>query len=276
VERTPTKKYAMPLYKDYDTNEWYFNREFDFEYSWGEWCRRAKELGLPYEKVIVHNGSTSSIYMANASRKYADFSIRTDGIHNYPPIPATVSRMTTTAGTTGNVRNATYENSMKAEVDKCFDNHTWMVFMTHFNDPTHYNYYVDGVTYPDGVNDYPSEWILPLKYEEIEDIIGSNTNDYINHPPSRLNIQSWDEWYPAPGTKIKSLYDVLDYAIQKGVEFVSPIDGWNTHGNMLNIGADRNGQTYPYDSAEDQTPYTEEEQSFLTIGADGSIRYFSK
>lgn len=149
--------------------------------------------------------------------------------------------------------------------------------MTHFDEsPAYNNYYMTGVTYPDGDPNYPSDWIIPLKYSEIQDIIGENTHDYINHPPSRLNISTWDEWHPAPGTQLKSLYDVLDYALSKGVEFVSPVDGWNTHGNLLNIGVDRNGQTYNFDSAGAQTLYTEEEQSFLTIGADGSIRYFSK
>jgi hypothetical protein len=275
VERTPTKKYALPFYQDYVTKAWYFNRDFDFDYSWGEWFKRADALGLPYEKVIVHNGNTSSIWMAYAGRRYADFSIKTTGTHNYPPIAATVNRKANITGST-NVRNVSYENELMADVDKCFADNTWMVFMTHFNTIHHWNYYIDGETYTGKDDNYPAEWAVPLKYDEILDIIGSNEHDYINHPPSRLNISTWDEWYPAPGTQLKSFYDVLDYAMSKGIDIVTPVDGWITHGNIINLGTDRNGQTYPWDSAMNTTPLTDEEQSYLTIGADLSVRYFNK
>lgn len=274
VERTPTKKYAMPFYRDYDTKQWYFNRDFDFDYSWGEWFKRADELGFPYEKVIVHNGGTSSVYMAYGGRKYAYWSVRTQGTHNYPPIPATVNRIASVVGD-NNVRNASYEQRLMSEIDYCFEHNTWMAIMTHFNEEKHRNYYLDGVEYPDGDSNYPTDWIIPLNYNEILDIIGDNVHDYINHPPSRLNINSWEEWHPAPGTQLKSLYDVIDYALAKGVDFVSPMQGWNTHGNILNIGIDRNNQKYGYDSASAVVPYTDDEKSYLTIGADMSIRYYN-
>ena len=273
VERIPTKKYALPFYQDYITKKWYFNRDFDFEYSWGEWVKRADELGLPNEKVIVHNGGTGHIYTALAGRKYANWSVRTTGIYNYPPIAATVNRIADVDSSNDNVRNVNYENTLKGYIDTTFNNKSWMVFMSHFNEsPNHNNYYMTGVTYPDGDPNYPSDWIIPLNYSEIQDIIGENVHDYINHPPSRLNISTWDEWHPAPGTKIKSLYDVLDYALSKGVEFVSPMEGWNTHGNILNLGVEKRNQNFSYDGAANQTPYTDEEKSYLTIGADMSIR----
>lgn len=285
VERTPTKKYAQIFYREYinasDPNAnhdgpWYFNRNFDFDYSWGEWFKRADELGLPYEKVIVHNGSTSHVCTVYAGRKYAYWSVRTTGTHNYPPIPATVNRISAiTTVNDNNVRSVTYENRLKSQVDDCADGNTWMVIMTHFNDQSSYrNYYLSGVTYPDGDPNYPNEWIIPLKHDEILDIIGENVHDYINYPPSRLGISTWDEWHPAPGTQLKSIYDVVDYALSKGIDFVSPIEGWNTHGNVLNLGVDKNGQTFTYDT-EAQTPYTNDEKSYLTIGADMSIRYYN-
>lgn len=282
VERTPTKKYAMPFYRDYTSRAWYFNRDFDFEYSWGEWCKRADELGLPYEKVIVHNGGTSSVYMCSAGRKYAYWSVRTTGIHNYPPIPAMVNRTTTAqnadnGGAMGyNVYNPQWVEYQKSCVDYCIENKTWMVYMSHMSDQAyHRNYYLDNREYPDRDDNYNSEWIIPLKHDEIMDIIGENIHDYINHPPSRLSISTWGEWYPAPGTHLAGWYEVLEYALTKGVEFVTPMEGWNTHGNVLNLGVDRNGQTYPYDSASSQVPYTDDEQSYLTVGADMSIRYYN-
>jgi hypothetical protein len=278
TERENPQKYAIPFYRDYITNKWYFNRDFDFEYSWGEWCKRADELGLPYEKVIVHNGGTSHECTVSAGRKYAYWSVRTIGTHNYPPIQATVNRIKDgyeDGVSPNNARNEAYEDKMKLEVDKCLAGNTWMVFMSHFNDQTyHRNYYLDNVEYPDGDPNYPDEWVIPLKHQEIQDIIGENEHDYINNPPSRLEISTWDEWYPAPGTQLKSLYDVLDYALSKGIDIVAPVDGWTTHGNVLNLGVDTNGQTYGYDTY-GQTPLTNEEKSYLTIGADGSIRYYN-
>lgn len=273
VERTPTKKYAMPFYRDYTTRALHFNRDFDFEYSWGEWGKRATELGLPFEKVIVHNGGTSSVYMCYAGRKYAYWSVRTQGIHNYPPIPAMVSRMDAVTGDT-NAKSQNYEGRLKSEISNCKASNTWMVLMTHANEQTQYrNYYLDGVTYPDADPDYNREWVIPLKHSEIQDIIGDNVNDYINHPPQRLGIGSWSEWTPIAGTQLKTLYDVLDYALSNGIDIVAPTKGWEIFGNVLNIGVDRNGQRNPYDVAEQQTPYTADEKSYLTIGADMSIRY---
>ncbi len=290
VERTPTKKYAMPFYRDYVTKKWYFNRDFDFEYSWGEWFKRADELGLPYEKVIVHNGNTSSVYTAYAGRKYAYFSVRTSGVYNNPPIAAIVNRSSDTPassyGKGYNVWHDEWVSDREKIIENCINNKSWVVFMSHFNDQEyHRNYYLSGRDYPETEEgqpalrgkdpNYPSEWIVPLKYDEILDIIGDNVHDYINHPPSRLGISSWNEWHPAPGTQLAAFYYILDKALSKGVDIVAPMEGWKTHGNILNIGIDRNGQSYTYDSAKNQTPYTDEEKSYLTIGADMKVRFFN-
>ena len=270
VERTPTKKYAQPFYREYinaddpsaDHNgAWYFNRDFDFEYSWGEWIKRAEELELPFEKVIVHNGSTTSPYTISAGRKYAYFSVNTRFIYNYPPIPAAVSRTTAASSLDYNKWDDTWVADNKQIIDNCFDGNMWVIFMTHINNQTYFrNYYLENKDYPSSEAgqpelrakdmNYPSEWTIPLKYDEILDIIGDNINDYINTPPSRLNISSWDEWHPAGGTQLAALYYILDYAMTKGIDIVLPTEGWNTHGNILNLGVDRNGQDYVYDSAE--------------------------
>lgn len=290
VERTPTKKYAMPYYQDYITKEWYFNRDFDFDYSWGEWFRRADELGLPNEKAIVHNGGTSHVYTACSGRKYAYFSVRTTGNHNYPPIAATVNRTSASpASGTGQGYNVWHDNWVEEKLgilDECLSRNTWVVFMSHFNDQEyHRNYYLDNKEYPlqdTGMpelrakdTNYPNEWIIPLEHDEILDIIGDNVHDYINNPPSRLGISSWSEWHPAPGTQLAAVYYVLDYAMSRGIDIVTPWNGWQTHGNILNIGVDRNDQSYAYDSAVDQSPYNDEEKSYLTVGTDMSIRYYN-
>ena len=295
AERIPFKKYAMPFYRKYINPDdasanhdgpWYFNRDFDFDYSWGEWFKRADELGLPYERVIVHNGGTSHVYTAAAGRKYAYFSVRTSGIYNYPPIPATVNRAdgdpSGFSSSDGNVYCSEWVEKRKEQIDDCIANNYWMILMTHFNDSLFSNYYVEGKVYPGKDESYPEEWILPLKVvysggvvveDEIQSIM-DGTHDYIHTPPARLGINTWSQWHPAPGTHLAGLYELLDYALTQGVDFVSPWDGWKIFGNILNIGVDKMNQSYSF-NAEDQTPYTDEEKSYLTIGADMSIRYYN-
>ena len=292
VERTPFKKYALPFYREYinastpsanHDGPLYFNRDFDFEYSWGEWNKRAAELGLPFEKVIVFNGSTTTPYTIAASRKYGYFGVSTRGTYNFPPLGAAVCR--TGMSASNNVWSDAWVESRKEAMDNCAKDRSWVVFMTHIYEAYSRNYYVDGNTYPTADPDqpvlrakddnYPDAWRVPLTHEEIQDIIGANVNDYINTPPSRLGITSWADWHPAGGTMLAAFYYVLDYAMGKGIDIVPPMDGWKTHGNVLNIGVDRNGQTYPFDTAEAQTPLTDDEKSYLTIGADMTIRIFN-
>lgn len=292
VERTPFKKYALPFYRQYINSSTpsanhngplYFNRDFDFEYSWGEWNKRAAELGLPFEKVIVFNGSTTTPYTIAASRKYGYFGVSTRGTYNYPPLGAAVCR--TGVSASNNVWDDSWVESRKEAMDNCAKGKSWVVFMTHIYETYTRNYYVDGNTYPTADPDqpalrakddnYPDAWRVPLTHEEIQDIIGDNLHDYINTPPSRLGISSWADWHPAGGTMLAAFYYILDYAMGKGVDIVPPMNGWLTHGNVLNIGVDRNGQTYPNDSAEAQTPFTDDEKSYITIGADMTIRIFN-
>lgn len=292
VERTPFKKYAMPFYREYinastpganHNGPLYFNRDFDFEYAWGEWNRRAKELGLPHEMAIVHNGGTAASFTIAAARKYGYFSVNNKGEQNFPPIGATVGRLRVVSS--DNVWDDVWVATQKEEMDNCAANRMWAVYMTHFNDTPFFNGYVDGKTYPSADpyqpalrakdDNYPDAWRVPLMHEEIQDIIGDNLHDYINTPPSRLGISSWADWRPAGGTMAAAFYYILDYAMSKGIDIVPPMDGWKTHGNVLNVGVDRNGQTFPYDAADAQTPLTDDEKSFLTIGADMTIRIFN-
>ena len=288
IERTPTKKYAQIFYQDFETGVWYFNRDFDFEYSWGKWFKRAEELGLPNEKLIVHNGGTTSVYTISASRKYAYASVRTTGTYNNPPLAASINRIDGDPSNYGaqgyNTWNDKWVNAMESVLQKDNDDRSWVVLMTHTNDQEYFrNYYLDGRTYPASEagqpelrgkdNNYPSDWIVPLEYEEILDIIGVNEHNYINNPPSRLNISSWAEWHPAPGTHLAALYYILDKALDMGIPIIAPYERWKSHGNILNIGVDKRNQTYSYKSSEQSTPYTDEEKSYLTIGADMSVRY---
>lgn len=278
VERTPTKKYAQMYYHDYNGGSWHFNRAFDFDYSWGEWFKRAEELGLPFEKLIVHNGSTTSAYSIAAGRKYAYASIRTTGTYNYPPLKAAINRIDgDPSGNQGdgqglgyNVFDEVWFNGMKQRIDTCLADNSWVIIMTHTNDQEYFrNYYLSNKSYPNKDENYSSEWIIPLNHTEIQAIINGQ-QDYVSNPPQRLGINSWSEWHPAPGTHLDALYQLLKYAIDNGVDLVSPWEEYLNRGNILNLGVDKNGQGYTYSIS---TPLEIDEESFLTIGADMSIRY---
>ena len=297
VRRDPQKCYGCPFYREYINPDdpsadhlgpIYFNRDFDFDYSWGEWFKRADELGLPNEKAIVQNGSSTCSFTISASRKYAYFCVNTRLDYNIPPLAAAVSR-TTAANNTAigyNLWDDEWVEKNKELIDESLATKNWIVYMSHVYEQEYFaNYYLDNKEYPSAEqgqpalrakdDNYPSEWIVPLNMDEILDIIGDNTHDYINHPPSRLKISSWSEWHPAGGTQLAAFYYILDYAMGLGIDIVTPMDGWNTHGNILNLGVDRNGQRYVYESAQNQTPLTNEEKSYLTIGADMSVRFYN-
>lgn len=272
VERVPTKKYAMQYYRDYGTNNYHINRDFDFDYSWGEWFKRAKELGLPYKSCIVYNGSSTSPFTIGASRKYAEYGVRTIlDMTNVPPIPAAVARYSIIHSSENNAEVPSYLAKMKSLVDECYSKHSWLVWMSHANNNSLQNRYNTGVDY--GLkkdNNYSSEWEIPLNASEITTM---DENNYWVNPPARLGISRWKDWHPAPGTQIGAFYEVLEYAINKGIDIVTPTEGWSTHGNLMQIGVDMMDTHAIYNIVD---AYTDAEQSFLTVGADGSIRYFSK
>lgn len=272
VERVPTKKYAMQYYRDYGTNNYHINRDFDFDYSWGEWFKRAKELGLPYKSCIVYNGSSASPFTIGASRKYAEYGVRTTlDMTNVPPIPAAVARYSIIHSSENNAEVPSYLAKMKSLVDECYSKHSWLVWMSHANNNSLQNRYNTGVDY--GLkkdNNYSSEWEIPLNASEITTM---DENNYWVNPPARLGISRWKDWHPAPGTQIGAFYEVLEYAINKGIDIVTPTEGWSTHGNLMQIGVDMMDTHAIYNIVD---AYTDAEQSFLTVGADGSIRYFSK
>ncbi len=271
VERVPTNKYAQLYYRDYGTSNYHINRSFDFDYSWGEWFRRADELGLPYIKAIVYNGGSTSPFTIASSRKYADFGIRTHvDSPNVPPLSASVNRFTVTASSADNVQVDAYRKKMLDAVDKCIDQGAWLVFMSHIYNPSMYNGYNANCTYTGKDDDYPTEWVIPLKRDEI---LTMDLNNYWEKPPARLNIKRWSEWHPAPGTQLAAFYEVIEYAITKGVRIVLPSKGWETHGNRVQLGVDMNGTQQIYNIVDS---YTDEEQSFFTVGADGTIRYYFK
>ena len=259
-ERTPTKKYAQLYYKVYGTNDYHINRNFDFDYSWGEWFKRAKQLGLPFVRGIVFNGNTTSPFTIANSRRHAEFAVRTHmSTSNSSPIPAAVGRYTIKGSDSNNALVESHRTRMMNAVDYCLKNNTWLVLMSHAYEEALYNGYRAGIDYPQKEENYPTEWYIPLNREEI---LTMDENNYWVSPPARLGISSWAEWYPAPGTQLSAFYDVLEYAIGKGIKIVLPSEGWNLHGNKLQLGVDMNGTTSSYSFVDE---FTDEEQSYVAV-----------
>lgn len=293
ARRDPQKKYCMMYYYDYinqsnpsanHKGSLHFNRDFNFDYNWGEWFRRADLLGLPHENIIAFNGSTTTSFSISASRKYSRFCVsgknpKVDsyymGGQNMIPILCCVSRMNAIYNDgygveANNVSNPEYRQALEDAVDYCRDNNTWLGFTIHAYDTPAKNYYMDNYDYTNP-DTYRAEWSVPLKKQEIIDMVNGQA-DYINTPPSRLRISTWDEWIPFNGTRLRDFYDVLDRALSNGIEIVTLSNGWEMFGDILDIGADMDGREYLLESQIVTLP-TEEEKSYLTVGADLSIRY---
>lgn len=269
------------------------NPTYSVKYQIDTWFERAKQAGLPYlERVGIKWGSSQSRWHMRENLKYADvmFSLRSKDYLNLIPMDTNPVRINYTpkASRNGVTENTDYYNVYTEKeynrlidiIDKCVDQNAWVVLISHYNTAHAYNGYWDFFDYPtnrDGYrlnyrdDGYPSEWIVPLNYEEL---ISMDEHNYWEIPPVRLGISSWGEWYPCPGTTGALLYDALVYAINKGVWFISSEEGLKTWGNKLAIGLkNTTGEDWPADSRLGNIP--EQENSYLVIGADGSVNYKS-
>ena len=267
------------------------NPTYSAKYQIDTWFERAKLAGLPYfGKVGVKWGSSQSIWHMRENLKYADvmFSVRKKAYLNCIPMDTNPVRISYTpnASRNGVTEHADYYNVYTEKeykrltnmIDKCVKNNAWIIFVSHFSTTQNYNGYWQYFDYPtnrDGNrlnyrdDNYPSEWMVPLNYDEL---ISMDEHNYWDNPPARLGISSWDDWYPCPGTTGALLYDALVYAIKKGVWFISSEEGLKTWGNVLSIGLKNStGENWPADSRLGDIP--EQDKSYLVIGADGSVDF---
>lgn len=265
------RKYIQPYYFNQKTGKWIYNETYPVDYQVGEWKSRATQLGFTYPDIMVHWGSTASAQMIRETRKYFSHSIdpgMDNGVNNVP-LSATIHRINAITTGNSNAYNATYYKALKSSVDNAFTTHGWLVFMSHFNTIYYYNGYLNGVTYTDKDENYNAEWTNPLITEEIRSM---DDNNYWENPPARLGITNWGEWYPAKGTQLWALYNVFAYAIEKGLQNVSPSEGVKIMGNKVNIGTYRDKDFYPREKSMDLKPI---DKCYYVVGADGSIKYQS-
>ena len=264
-------KYIQPYYLNKKTGKWIYNETYPIDYQVGEWKTRATQLGFVYPDIMVHWGSTASAPLINNSREYFSHSIdpgMANGVNNVP-LSATIHRINAITTGNNNVYNATYLKTLKNAVDNALSTNGWLVIMSHFNTIYYYNGYLDGISYPEKEETYNPEWTNPLVTGEIRNM---DENNYWETPPARLGISNWGEWRPAKGTQLWALYQMFEYAIEKGLQNVSPSEGVAIMGNKVNIGIYRDKDLYPREKAMDLKPI---DRCYYVVGADGSIKYES-
>lgn len=279
------------------------NPTYSFEYQVKTWKDRAEIANLPYNNILVVWGNSHGSLHVNEDMKYVDAVLAVGGVTSVNTVPFRVcpnrNPLTVSASSNGitvhtddyNVYNKDDYEKLIGIIDECIETGGWSILRGHAYEAMYRNeyrsYFADYGTqhlnlYGADAADcgplcyydmnYPSEWIQPLKYAELMDMIGDNVNDYWNNPPARLKIQSWADWYPCPGTTMAMVYDVLEYAISKGVRFDTAENVLKERGNLFAIGCETIRALAP----DTRLPENEQFHSFCRIGADGSLMYISK
>lgn len=221
----------------------FFNPRYSQKYQVEEWKIRAKMVGLPFTDCVISWGTSPCRKFIIEDFKYFGNVFLSPGYQycNAQPLNSSVLKRVAYHPANNNAWDDTKHAQLIAQVDACVNNNAWLVFMSHSYENVCKNCYLDGVDYGSRRDDnYPAEWIIPLKYEELKTM---DENNYWENPPARLGISSWGEWYPCPGTTFDMLLDVVEYAIAQGVEFGSIADGIARFGNPFNIGLKFNAQS---------------------------------
>lgn len=285
--------YAKPylaLSKDADSQV-VINPSYSVKYQVKTWLDRCDEAGLKHARCLVGWGNSQSEWSILEEQKYIDTVIESSSERtNTVPfmVNPTRNRMIVTPSQNGITEHADYYNvynrydyeRIKGYIDDCVTKKSWCILRGHAYELQYCNKYFDYFTDLYGADreycgplcykddNYPTEWIVPLKHDELLDMYGDNTHDYWNNPPSRLNISTWDEWYPCPGTTLAMFYDLMEYAISQGVTFSKTQDVLDTFGNILAIGFEAASAT----AVESRLPASSKVGFYCKIGADNSMK----
>lgn len=272
-EELPREYYRMYL-RDWKTKKVVmYNPSFPIDYQLGEWRRIADELNFPYSDCWIGWGATESgqsVLECNKYYKYGfDFwTLRGSSLVNTIPLTSTIHR--TPVEQLGkkkyigqedpdNIYDLDMYNAEKKLIDEAVACNGWIVFAFHTYRPCWYNW-LEG-------KDYNKEWINPLNEEEIRSI---DENNYWEIPPKRLGISNWSEWVPCDGTKLKMLYDIFCYAIEKGMLNVTGYEGAQKMGNVFSSGIYTKGDKYDLDKAIQPKL---SKYPFFVIGVNGECIY---
>lgn len=266
------------------------NPTYSVKYQVKTWVDRCNEAQMPHTNILVGWGQSHTSWHTLEDEKYIDHVIcnsssRTNTIPFF--VNPTRNAMEVTPSANGitehtdeyNVYNRYDYERIKAIIDDCVEKGSWSILRGHVYELMYFNGYSDYFTSLYGADhnscgplcykddNYPTEWVVPLTHDELQDMAGANTNDYWNNPPARLNISTWDEWYPCPGTTLAMIYDLLEYAISKGVVFSQSKEVLDTYGNIVAIGVE-GSRLYTLDA---RMPESDIVKFFCKIGADNSF-----
>lgn len=279
------------------------NPTYSVKYQVKTWQDRAVHAGLPYTNLLAGWGTSHSSWHVREDMKYVDTVFASGGTFKINTVPFAVNpnrnplRVTAPSTETSdngyNVYNKRNYQEYIEHIDSLVDCKGWSILRPHFYEPQYYNGYIDYFSDIYGADsddcgplcykdeNYPEEWIQPLKYEHIMDMIGENIYNYWENPPlhkrnldgtlSNEMMDDWSEWYPCPGTTSAMIYDIFEYAISKGVYFMRSEDALKKWGNLFAIG-------YENVVVLDPDKYLLPEYvnlSHCRIGADGSIDFYN-
>lgn len=229
--------HIKPYAADYNTHEvLIYNNKFSIDHHWGKWFRLADEFGIKGKSWVMHNALASHQYIGDLAQMVPNgFVDMANFYYNEVPLTTAASRLLCDGQMFGNkLPESSHDNGydqsfiseVKKIIDEVYDKGGWMVFGLHA-----YRYCWDNVNKDELVSNggtYPDSWVFPL--EGVDPLIDSLT------PPAKLGIQSWSEWYPCPGTRLKMLYDMLKYVIDKGFINVTSSEGFELIGNKKSYG----------------------------------------
>lgn len=286
-----------------DNSRLVINPTYSVKYQMQTWFDRATVAGLKYlDRLGIKWGSSGSFWHMREVMKYADTMFNLNGCKtNTIPIDSVIGRIlySSTPEKNGITEHTDYYNAYNDYdyqrlcdvIDTCKANNGLTVLASHTNENASQNKYWPasyGFNYPTRTEpsapgkldyydeNYSSEWHVPLKYNELMDMLNNEDSTYWTTPPQRLGIQSWADFYPCPGTTLAMLWDVLVYAMENGLHFGTSTEAIKMFGNKLSIGLCKEQARYPWPADARLGSIPEENKSYCVIGADGSIRYSSK
>ena len=264
--------YIKPYVKDYNTDRVImYNPTFPVDYQWGEWLRIATSFGFK-TKCWVTPGGTSTYVLVPIINRYIPWGFGNIKISqvNTIPLTSTIVRLPM-ENQPGYIGQEDPDNSYKPEllqtwkkvVDEAIVKKGWVVFALHAYRPCWLNKLPGSLVSEGGT--YPDEWVYPLRD------ITTYPDTYLD-PPTEKGINKWSDWTPCPNTRLYMLYEILQYAKQKGMLNVTSSEAFNKIGNLMTVGVFTKGGKWNFDSSitKDVSDYPH-----FIVGADGSMEYFN-
>ncbi|MDE6561086.1 MAG: hypothetical protein K2K75_06885 [Muribaculaceae bacterium] len=236
--------FIKPYAGDYKSKkEVMYNPDFNIDWHWGEWKRRAKEFGIDPKGFVTHN-STSSHALVGGILEYFPHGFSDHSTKNINTVPMLSSAVR--AGLEGqsikgykgetddNSFNKKHYKAFRSLIDEAARCGGWIMFNLHTYRACWKNS-LPGALVSEG-GKYPDEWVIPMKGIE-------STKDPLT-PPARLGISDWSEWYPCPGTRLDMMWQVLKYAKEKGLVNVTSSEGFDIMGNRQATGYFNHGYVF--------------------------------